>query len=81
MSLALPPYLQALMLAYSAELHADAERYSVLIDELLREFGGIRDGPYPSLTSPEELERRISVREVERAMHSDPGDNIMTTQF
>ena len=36
MSLALPPYLQALMLAYSEELHADAERYSVLIDELLK---------------------------------------------
>jgi len=36
MSLALPPYLQALMLAYSEELYADAERYSVLIDELLK---------------------------------------------
>lgn len=36
MSLALPPYLQALMLEYSQELYADAERYSVLIDELLK---------------------------------------------
>jgi len=36
MSLALPPYLQALLLAYSEELHADAERYFHLIDELLK---------------------------------------------
>lgn len=36
LSLALPPYLQALMLAYSEDLHADAERYSLLIIELLK---------------------------------------------
>lgn len=36
MSLALPPYLQALVLEYSEQLHADAERYSVLIIELLK---------------------------------------------
>ncbi len=35
MSLAVPPYLQALLLAYSTELQADAERYEVLVDELL----------------------------------------------
>lgn len=35
MSLAVPPYLQTLMLAYSVQHHADAERYFALIDELL----------------------------------------------
>lgn len=36
MSLALPLYLQALLLRYSEQLHAYATRYSILVDELLR---------------------------------------------
>jgi len=36
MSMALPLYLQALLLGYSETLHADALRYSALVDELLK---------------------------------------------
>jgi hypothetical protein len=35
MSLAIPPYLQALLMSYSTSLQAEAKRYEVLVDELL----------------------------------------------
>jgi hypothetical protein len=35
MSAAVPPYLQALLLAYSSTLEAEAQRYETLVDELL----------------------------------------------
>ena len=35
------------------------------LHEWVKEFGGVRDGPYPSLTSPEELEQRLAIRAYE----------------
>lgn len=50
------------------------------LSEWVREFGGVRGAQYPSLTSPEELRRRIEVREAEQRARAKP-DNIMEMQW